>query len=96
MRFAGETIQVEVAYALPDQQQLIALSLPVGATLGDALAASGLLASVAAGVELRFGIYGRRCERDTLLADGDRVEIYRPLHFDPMESRRRRAAKVAS
>ncbi len=87
-------IRVEVAYALPDQQQLIALSLPAGATLDDALAASGLLASVGAGVELRFGVFGQRCDRGTPLADGDRVEIYRPLHFDPMESRRRRAAKA--
>lgn len=89
-------IRVEVAYALPGRQQLIAVDLPTGTTLGDALAASGLLAVVGTGVELRFGIYGRRCERDTPLADGDRVEIYRPLHFDPMESRRRRAAKARS
>lgn len=86
-------IAIEVVYALADRQQLLALALPQGATVDDALAASGLLDSVGAGVELRFGIYGRRCERDALLADGDRVEIYRPLHFDPMESRRRRATK---
>jgi putative ubiquitin-RnfH superfamily antitoxin RatB of RatAB toxin-antitoxin module len=43
---------------------------------------------------LEIGVYGRRCEADTPLCDGDRVEIYRPLNFDPMESRRRRAAKA--
>ena len=87
-------MRVEVVYALPDRQQLIELSLPTGATLDDALAASGLLTSAGIGVELRFGIHGRRCERGTVLADGDRLEIYRPLYFDPMESRRRRAAKA--
>src|SRR5690606_42087026 len=37
------------------------------------------------------GIFGRQCRADTPLADGDRVEIYRPLTYDPMVSRRRRA-----
>ncbi len=40
---------------------------------------------------LAAGVYGQRCSPDHPLADGDRVEIYRPLDFDPMESRRRRA-----
>ncbi|AZV93768.1 RnfH family protein [Kerstersia gyiorum] len=40
---------------------------------------------------LDLGIFGKRCTLETLLRDGDRVEIYRPLVFDPMESRRRRA-----
>jgi len=87
-------ITVEVAYALPDHQQLIALELPQGATVDDALIKSGLLESAGAGLDLRFGIFGQRCERDRPLAHGDRVEIYRRLHFDPMESRRRRAAKA--
>ena len=42
------------------------------------------------GVEIT---YGRELGVDLkmLRAAGDRVEIYRPLNFDPMESRRRRA-----
>lgn len=37
------------------------------------------------------GIFGKRVTPQTTLADGDRVEIYRTLVFDPKESRRRRA-----
>jgi putative ubiquitin-RnfH superfamily antitoxin RatB of RatAB toxin-antitoxin module len=37
-------------------------------------------------------VYGRACAPDHVLQDGDRLEIYRPLDFDPQESRRRRAA----
>jgi putative ubiquitin-RnfH superfamily antitoxin RatB of RatAB toxin-antitoxin module len=37
------------------------------------------------------GIFGRAAEPQARLADGDRVEIYRGLSFDPKESRRRRA-----
>src|SRR3546814_10501406 len=39
----------------------------------------------------KVGVYGQECTLDRVLTDGDRVEIYRPLVFDPMESRRRRA-----
>jgi putative ubiquitin-RnfH superfamily antitoxin RatB of RatAB toxin-antitoxin module len=39
------------------------------------------------------GIYGRRVTLDTKLADGDRVEIYRPLRADPKEARRQRARR---
>ena len=41
---------------------------------------------------LSFGIFGKRVANDTLVKQGDRIEIYRPLTFDPKESRRRRAA----
>jgi len=40
---------------------------------------------------LKVGVFGKRCGADRFLTDGDRIEIYRPLVFDPMESRRRRA-----
>ena len=38
-----------------------------------------------------LGIYGERCAPERVLVDNDRIEIYRPLVFDPLESRRRRA-----
>ncbi|WP_459618462.1 RnfH family protein [Bordetella sp. 2513F-2] len=86
-------LRVEVAYAAPEGPWLRSLSLPAGATLAQALEASGLaqafpgLDPYAHGV----GIYGRLCPAGQALADGDRVEVYRPLRFDPKESRRRRA-----
>jgi putative ubiquitin-RnfH superfamily antitoxin RatB of RatAB toxin-antitoxin module len=59
----------------------------------DALAAAGI-ATRHPDADLRaLGIYGKRVRADAQLADGDRVEIYRPLLLDPKERRRRRAAK---
>ena len=72
--------------AYPDGAQARSLNLPAGATVRDALAASGLGGQA-------FGIFGKRVELDHRLADGDRVEIYRPLAMDPKEARRQRARK---
>lgn len=37
------------------------------------------------------GIFGKKKPPETLLRDGDRVELYRALFADPKETRRRRA-----
>jgi putative ubiquitin-RnfH superfamily antitoxin RatB of RatAB toxin-antitoxin module len=87
-------IEVTVVLALPDRATQIALRLPGGATLGDALEASGL-AERHPDVDLaraRVGIFGKLSDRKAMLADGDRVEIYRALIANPKESRLRRAA----
>ena len=91
----GPLIRIEVAYALPDRQFLVPLAVPEGTSAYEALLRSGLLEQVA-GLDLAaapIGIFGRKLEdpRRAVLADGDRVEIYRPLRADPMESRRKRA-----
>lgn len=39
------------------------------------------------------GIYSQKKRLDTLLCDGDRIEIYRPLSYDPMV-RRKSKSKV--
>lgn len=86
-------MRVEVVYALPAGPDLTQLELPPDATVGDALVASGIAARHP-GIDLsQLGIFGRRVQADARLADGDRVEIYRPLAADPKEARRRRAAK---
>lgn len=41
----------------------------------------------------QVGIFGKKKSVDTILRDGDRVELYRPLLADPKESRRRRAGR---
>ena len=91
-------MQIEVVYALPDRQALIRLELPAGATVAEAVAASGLAERFpqAAIETCRTGIWGKIVERDHLLADGDRVELYRPLEIDPREARRRLAEKGRS
>lgn len=86
-------ILVEVTYALPDTQTVIAVELNEGATVGDAIAASGILARHA-GIDLRtqrVGIWGRAVSLQTTLRDRDRVELYRPLAADPKQVRRKRA-----
>lgn len=91
----ADTIKIEVVYALPAKQEVIPLTLPAGATLQQALEASGLLAKYPE-IDLirgKFGIYSKLAKLDTVLRDRDRVEIYRPLIADPKEVRKQRAAE---
>ena len=86
-------MRVEVVYALADGHDLSALELAPGSTVADALAASGIAARHP-GIDLsQLGVFGRRVGRDAPLAEGDRVEIYRPLALDPKEARRERAKR---
>lgn len=85
-----ELVDVEVACASPAKQVLIPLRLPRGATVGDAIAASGVARQFAGTPidALQVGIWGRLVERDHAVRSGDRVEIYRPLQIEPREARR--------
>jgi putative ubiquitin-RnfH superfamily antitoxin RatB of RatAB toxin-antitoxin module len=90
------TIQVVVAYA-PEARKVmeVTLQLPVGATVAQALQASGLAVLYPA-LDLDqavVGIWGRKAGREHALREGDRVEIYRPLRVDPKTARRERFAK---
>lgn len=78
-------LRVEVVRALPGRLERLVLELEAGATVRSALAAAGLPPRQA------VGIFGRRAAPGDPLADGDRVEVYRPLLTDPKEARRRRA-----
>ena len=88
-------LHVEVVYgARPGQTDLMTLTLPAGATVADALRASGLPARHGLGPDdLRVGVWSRLRDADTPLRDRDRVEIYRPLIADPKEVRKQRAAE---
>jgi len=81
-------IRVEVVYARREGTDVVTVQLPAGATVRDAVAAAGIAADSRA-----LGIFGKRVRADSPLADGDRVEIYRPLLLDPKERRRQRAAR---
>ena len=85
-------ISVEVAYSpRPGVVDNVPLQLPEGATLADALQASGLLTRHALdAATLRAGVWCKAKELATVLRDRDRVEIYRPLFVDPKEARRQR------
>ncbi|MEO6921200.1 MAG: RnfH family protein [Collimonas sp.] len=93
----GQMIQIQVCYATPAIQALKKLSVPAGTLLHDGIKRSGLLEQMRE-IDLscwRVGIYGKLKTLDTVLRDQDRIEIYRPLIADPMESRRKRADKKA-
>ena len=80
-------MRIEVVQAFAGSFKAVVLELPARATVREAISASGLSGSAC-------GIFGKRVTLDTLLSDGDRVEIYRPLAVDPKEARRRRALKA--
>lgn len=86
-------MRIEVAHATPTVQRLVRLELPAGATLREALRASGLLEEFSLlPDELVVGVHGEREPNlNRPLAEHDRVEIYRPLVHEPKEARRRRA-----
>ena len=90
----GPRIAVEVACATPRRQRLIALRVAPGTTAIEAVWASGVLRAFPEidPEDPDLGIFGRPVDRDAPLADGDRVEIYRPLRVEPREARRLRAA----
>ena len=92
---ADALIDVEVAYATPEQQMIVTLKMPEGVTAEQAIEASGLLThfSEIAWDDIKVGIFGSICKLDQQLRQADRVEIYRPLIHDPKEARRQRAAK---
>ena len=88
-------MKIEVIYAIPEAVDAVTLDLPVGATLREAVTASGVLERhPEISLEKQaYGIFGKRAALEARLSPGDRVEIYRPLAMDPKEARRRRAAQ---
>ena len=86
-------VRATVVYATPAGTWERAVAVPAGATLADAVAASGVVEAHAElrGQVLDLGVYNRPRPGAHPLRDGDRVEIYRPLVVDPKEARRVRA-----
>jgi len=86
-------LRVKVAYAAPGVEHLIDVVVPAGAVVRDAVTATDIIAL--AGIEpsaVSYAIHGQRAHAATPLADGDRIELLRPLQADPKTTRRRRAA----
>lgn len=92
------TIEVEVVYALAERQELVAVVMPSGATVAEAIEQSGIAKQFPEQdlSACKLGIWGRLVDRDHTLQDGDRIEIYRPLLIDPREARRQLAAEGKS
>jgi len=89
-----------VAYATRERQYLWTVELPSAASIADALAAvrarAAARGAATAGIPWDtepVGIFGEPRSRSELFADGDRIELYRPLRGDPRERRRERVRR---
>jgi putative ubiquitin-RnfH superfamily antitoxin RatB of RatAB toxin-antitoxin module len=89
-----DTLRIQLVYATPQRVWRYDMCVPAGYSAGQAIDTSPFATEFPEYPHhaLAIGIYGQACTRETVLSDGDRVEVYRSLTFDPMESRRRRAA----
>lgn len=85
----AEVIHVEVIRAWPRRHASVRVELPAGATVADAVSASGM----DDGEHVAVAVFGEKVEAAHVLREGDRVELLRPLTMDPKEARRRRAVK---
>ena len=95
----AETLHIELLVgAAPRQIHTLALALPVGSTVADALRNAQQHASTAEILHAMpqpwlVGVWGKKVSQRHVLADGDRLEIYRGLRVDPKVARRQRFAK---
>ncbi len=88
-------IRVEVAYASPAKQNVIAVEVSEVSTIADAILQSGILQEFPE-INLskaKIGVFGKLVTLQTQIQDGDRIEIYRPLIIDPKQARLLRTKK---
>lgn len=89
-------ISIEVVYGSPDKQVLLKTLVPEGTTIKEAIVLSGIISyfSQINPDTATVGIFSRVEKLSSIVKQGDRVEIYRPLIADPKEMRKLRAAKL--
>jgi putative ubiquitin-RnfH superfamily antitoxin RatB of RatAB toxin-antitoxin module len=90
-----DTVDVQVCYGNSQSVAIIELTLPSHSTIRDALDASHfVIKHPEIDIQVsKVGIFGKLKSLNTILRQGDRIEIYRPLTVDPMAARRRRSDK---
>jgi len=83
-------INIEIAYVNEQEQYLKELEIPEGFTIEQVIKLSGIL-EIFPEINLnkthKIGIFGKLCDKDTVLKQGNRIEIYRPLRIDTMVRR---------
>jgi uncharacterized protein len=86
-------IQIEVAYGNAVRQRVIGVQVPQGVSIRNAIERSRITEEFPELdlSRLSIGVFGVRCALEDMVRDGDRIEIYAPLIYDPKELRRRRA-----
>ena len=80
-------MRISVAYALCHQQWWFDVDVSEGSTLAGAIHKSGIM-DLADNIQLetqKVGVFGKIVPLDTLLVEGDRVEIYRKITWQPDE-----------
>ncbi|NDY81906.1 RnfH family protein [Orrella sp. NBD-18] len=90
---SSNLIQIRIVFCDQDSCWDRTMSYPDSITLGMAIVQSGFLNDYP-GFSIndgKFGVFGSIKPLDTVMQDNDRIEIYRPLIYDPKTSRRRRA-----
>jgi hypothetical protein len=94
----GRSKGCTVAWAGAQQQYLWQLTLAADARIADALeaarAAAGSAAAQVPWDSAPVGIFGELRQRTDTFADGDRIELYRPLAQNPRERRRAEVARA--
>lgn len=90
-------IQVEVAYAQPERQEIVPVNVPEGTTALEAAKLSGIT-DIFPEIDpdtIDMGVFGKVIKDPAAhaLREGDRVELYRPLKIDPKQARLNRAKK---
>jgi uncharacterized protein len=91
-------LHIEIAYAEPQRAIVKAFTVATGSCVADAMRLAAADPDFR-GVDLAnaaLGIFGRPARADHALQEGDRIEIYRPLHADPKTARRARAKQARS
>ena len=84
-------MKISVAYAMPEKQVWAELDVEDGCTVEKAIEQSKILIQFPS-IDLstqKIGIFGKFCKPDTVLNEGDRVEIYRAITADPKTVKRR-------
>jgi putative ubiquitin-RnfH superfamily antitoxin RatB of RatAB toxin-antitoxin module len=86
---------IEVAYATPAKQIIIALEVDQDCTIEQAILLSNIMDQFPE-IDLqsqKVGVFSKIKKLSDSLKAGDRIEIYRPLIIDPKEARRAKAKK---
>jgi hypothetical protein len=95
VRGKSELMVVEVAYATPARQVVIALEVDLATTVAAAIYQSGILQEFPE-IDLTanaVGVFGNHARLEDQLQPGDRVEIYRVLQIAPKQARQRWARR---
>jgi putative ubiquitin-RnfH superfamily antitoxin RatB of RatAB toxin-antitoxin module len=90
-------VRIHVAFVAPEVQLLVAVDVPDGATVADAIRSADVAKRIGdVCTDGGLAIFGQRVDGATPLRDGDRVEITRPLVCDPKAARRARSTAAAA